>query len=543
MSASADIPAAPQRHPLLELLAIAAPVVATMTSYTVMQFVDKLMVSRIGPDPIYVGAQGNGGLIAFVLISIMMGFVTVINTYVSQNLGAGRPERAPAYAWTGVWMSVFYWALLLVPFALVLPWVFDAIRETPMVADAAVPTVDQARLDEFIRRDSLAVGYGRILLLGAVITMACRAISQYFYGMHKPMVVLFATVAGNITNLVGNSLLIYGPDAPASTGIGVIDSWFAFTAGAAQSFNIPRLGLDGAGYATVLGTCVELTIPLAVFLSPGFNRRFQTLASWRPSLSHMRDIYRIGWPGAIMFGNEMVCWSFFMVYLVGKFGPLHSTAGWIAHQWMSLSFMPTVGISVAATATIGKCMGMKRPDLAAQRAWLSLGLAVTYMTLCGICFVLFRREMVGLFVQQATPAADATLLIALGSQFLVAVAAFQFFDGIAMSLSGALRGAGDTRWPGVVTVLLSWTVIVGGGLAFVEFAPHLGSLGPWIAAAVYITLLAIAVLYRWTGGKWKSINLLGDSAAVTQIEAKPGDPTIASPAAPDARESEDRIRA
>ena len=45
-----------QRSPLVELLAIAAPVVATMTSYTLMQFVDKLMVSRIGPDPIYVGA-------------------------------------------------------------------------------------------------------------------------------------------------------------------------------------------------------------------------------------------------------------------------------------------------------------------------------------------------------------------------------------------------------------------------------------------------------------------------------------------------------
>ena len=55
-----------------------------------------------------------------------------------------------------------------------------------------------------------------------------------------------------------------------------------------------------------------------------------------------------------MFGNEMVCWGFFMVHLVSGFGPQHASAGWIAHQYMSLSFMPAVGISVACTAIVGK---------------------------------------------------------------------------------------------------------------------------------------------------------------------------------------------
>ena len=87
---------------LRELLVVAVPSIATMVSFTSMQFVDKLMVSRIGPDPVYVGAQGNGGLAAFVPVSVAMGILTVINTYVSQNLGAGRPERSPAYA---CWIS------------------------------------------------------------------------------------------------------------------------------------------------------------------------------------------------------------------------------------------------------------------------------------------------------------------------------------------------------------------------------------------------------------------------------------------------------
>ncbi len=110
----------------------------------------------------------------------------------------------------------------------------------------------------------------------------------------------------------------------------------------------------GAAVGTVIGTAVEFAIPMAVFLSPAVNRRYRTRAAWRPSPAHLKDLLRIGWPGGLMFGNEMICWGIFMVYLVGMFGPEHSTAGWIAHQWMALSFMPAVGISVATTAIVAE---------------------------------------------------------------------------------------------------------------------------------------------------------------------------------------------
>ncbi|MFN7022091.1 MAG: MATE family efflux transporter [Phycisphaerales bacterium] len=509
------------RHPLLEMALIAAPVVATMTSYTLMQFVDKLMVSRIGPDPIYVGAQGNGGLAAFVLMSIMMGFITVINTYVSQNLGAGRPERAPAYVWTGMWMAAAFWLAVLVPFALALPWIFELMR-----GSAPAETISTAaRQAEALRRDSMAAEYARILLFGSVITLAARAIAQYFYGMHRPMVVLLATLTGNLANIAANSVLIYGPRAPEPTGLPWLDAWFNACAGLSASLNIPAMGINGAAYGTVLGTVFELAIPMALFLSPAFNRRFRTLAPWRPSLPHARDLYRIGWPGALMFGNEMICWSFFMVYLVGTFGALHSTAGWIAHQWMSLSFMPTVGISVAITATVGKALGARRPDLAAQRARQGLTIAVAYMSLCGIAFVLLRRSLVEMFIPESASPDAAAEILRLGAGFLIAAAAFQFFDGVAMSLSGALRGAGDTRWVGVVTLLLSWTLIVAGGLFMVRAFPRLQSLGPWIAAAAYIIVLALAILYRWRSGKWRTMRL------VAHDDPPPAQPALAATAA------------
>lgn len=78
-------------HPLREMLKIAFPAVLTMTSVTAMQFVDKLFVTKLGPDAL--AAAGNGGVAAFFLMATVMGVLGIINTYVSQNLGAGRRMR------------------------------------------------------------------------------------------------------------------------------------------------------------------------------------------------------------------------------------------------------------------------------------------------------------------------------------------------------------------------------------------------------------------------------------------------------------------
>jgi MATE family multidrug resistance protein len=462
--------AAPAVSPMAELLRIAGPTVATMTSYTLMQFVDKWMVSRIGPDPVYVGAQGNGGLAAFVPISIAMGLLTIINTYVSQNMGAGRPQRGPAYAWNGLWIAAAYWLVLLVPYGVLLPRVFAA---TGMDAE-------QARL---------GATYGQILVFGSILTMWTRAVSQFFYGMHRAGIVMIAGIAANVINLGLNYLLIFG------------------------QFGLPRMGVAGSAIGTVIATGVELAIPMAFFLSTRLNALYQTRSQWRLSRRHLRELLTLGWPAGLMFGNEMVCWGYFMVYLVSHFGREHATAGWIAHQYMSLSFMPAVGISVACTAVVGKYMGAGRPDLAERRAWLALKLAMAYMLACGVVFVLFRADLVRLFIQSDTPPATAAELVRLGSMFLIATAAFQAFDAIAMTTSGALRGAGDTVVPGVLTLVLSWTVIVGGGTLIIHVRPELESLGPWISAAAYIVLLSLLLLSRFLSGRWKTRRLIEPPAA------------------------------
>jgi MATE family multidrug resistance protein len=116
--------------------------------------------------------------------------------------------------------------------------------------------------------------------------------------------------------------------------------------------------------------------------------------------------------------------------------------------------------------------------------------------------------LIGVFVERHTDPVTTANLVRLGSSFLIATAAFQLFDAVAMTISGALRGAGDTVVPGLMTLLASWSVIVGGGFAFVTYAPGLSSLGPWIAAAAYIATLCLLLLSRFLSGKWKLIRLV-----------------------------------
>lgn len=510
-SAAPTVPADAERFmpALREVCALAWPTVLTMTSYTIMHFVDRLMVGRVGP--LEVAAQGNGGIWAFTPISILLGVVTMINTFVSQNLGAGTPERGARFAWNGLWLSVIFWLVVLIPMAFGIEGLFARMY-------------DPARIDRLDEMLPMQTSYAQILLWGAVITLGARAISQFFYGLHRPMVVTWSTIAGNIVNVLANFVLIFGERGLPELGLPGIPG-------------TPALGVTGAAIGTVIGTSVEFVLPMIVFLGPKLSRELRTRADWRPDFAAMRSLLRLGWPNAAQYGNELICWSIFMTVLVGMFGTNHLAAGWIALAFMHLSFMPAIGFSVAATSLVGRYIGAGRPDLAAQRARIAVGVAVVYMTTCAILFVVFRHALVGLFISADTDPAMAAEVARIGAMLLICAAVFQTFDAFGLVYSGALRGAGDTVFPGMLVMVLSWLLIVGGGWLAIALAPGLESLGPWIAAAIYISVTGVALAVRFESGRWKRIRLIpvpGAAAAVTTTAVEPGAPVPALVGAADA---------
>lgn len=488
------------------MLKIAIPSVATMTSYTIMAFVDKLMVKDIGEDPVYIAAQSNGSMFVWMFMAYVLGMNGVINSFVSQNLGAGKSERGAAYVWNGLWIGLLYFILLMAPMYWVIPSLFA--KDWMFGSDAQLAT--------------LSSDYAQIVLLGGVFVIAARSLHHYFYGMHRANVVLISAVVGNITNMLVNLLLIFGDE-----GMPVSDGWFGTVVGSvtqpiaslAGSLGIEPMGIKGAAIGTVLGSAAEFVIPFLLFMSPRYARLFGTRKAWKASAKCIKDLFRVGaWPG-FMFLNEMGCWTILMVKLVPMGGEavgddpvLHNTVGWIALQYMHLSFMPAVGISIATQAMVGKAMGMRRPDIALARTMLAMKITLGYMGLCALCFVVFREPLIEMFINKGTAPEERARLVEIGVQIMIAAAVFQVFDAVAITLTGALRGAGDTVWPGVLTIILSWVCIPGVGLALIWLMPQLGSIGPWIGASLYIILLGLGLLFRFMGGKWKTMTLVDPDA-------------------------------
>jgi len=447
-----------------------------MASYTVMQFVDSLMVAQVGP--LEVAAQGNGGIWSFTLLAFLFGVVTMVNSFVAQADGAQRPRDAARYGWAGLWFALFAWIVLCVPYAFILPLVFRQMGHEPALVE-------------------LESSYAQVLLLGGIASLGGKAMSSFFFGIHRPKLIALGALIGNVVNIGLNYVLIYGEIGLPRFGLPGVPG-------------VTPLGVTGAAIATVIGTAVELSVPLSVFLSKRMHERYGIGHAWRFDWTALKELIKVGAPNGLAFGNEIVCWALFMSWLVGKFGTLHLTAGWITLRYMHLSFMPAVGFSVAATTLVGKYVGAGLPDIAAQRARLTVAIALVYMTVCGVAMGVFRHQLIAFFALGAGTEPEAAVeIVRIGGWMMICAAVFQTFDAIGLVYSGGLRGAGDTVFSGLVTFGLAWSLIVGLGYLLAIQKPEWESFGPWLASSAYIIALGLAMAWRFESGAWKGKRLVG----------------------------------
>jgi len=170
----------------LEVLRMSWPASLTMLNTTVIKFVDGLMVSRVGPAPF--SAQFLAGMSAFIPEALVIGILTVVNTYVAQNFGARRYTRAGQYAWAGIMVALAA-AVLILPLALLGGRMFGALGHEERLLEAM---------------------YFRYMILSVLVTLPTRVLEQFFFGIGRPRVVLAASVVANGLNVAINYVLIFG---------------------------------------------------------------------------------------------------------------------------------------------------------------------------------------------------------------------------------------------------------------------------------------------------------------------------------------------
>ena len=443
-----------QRQMALRLLVLAAPIIATNISRTAMSFIDFVMVSELGTDA--QAAVMPAGLVLQCVIAFGVGTMAAVNTYASQSLGRGRLSDCSAYAWQGLYLSLILGVLALPAWFAVEPF-FTWVDHGPKV----VP---------------LQVVYAQIGIFGIGPTIAAAALAHFFTGVHKPGVGLVSVLISNLLNVAANYALIFG------------------------HWGFPKMGIAGAAWGTLAAVLCQMLILLCWWMLPAFGARFGAWHTWRPNGARLKGLLLVGLPVGGQFSVDLLTWTIYTLFLIGQFGKEQLAANNICFKFLEISFMPAVGLGMALTATIGKAIGQGRRDLA--RMYVRLGMIFTssYMGVVGIAMILFRHELPGLLTQDESVLAWAAPMMILGG-------CFQVFDGMTIVFNGALRGAGDTAWPAVATVVCAAVVLLGGGYLLALVFPAWGCLGPWMMATLYIIVLGTILWARFASGRWERVVL------------------------------------
>jgi len=441
----------------VQLLILAGPMIGAMMSRTVMSFVDFAMVSQLGAEA--QAAIMPAGILLFCVIGFGMGLVTAVNTYVSQSLGRNRPRECSIYNWQGFYLS------LAMGVACLPCWWF-------------VPTLfSWFGHDEQVQ--ALEVAYTQIGLFGIAPGIAAMSLSNFFNGIHRPIIGFVATVIGNLFNILANYVLIFG------------------------NWGFEPMGISGASLATVLASVLSVSVMIGWLATPHYRNMFGSFKTLRPSLRHLKDLLRTGTPSGLHFLSDIFSWMIFTNVIVGRFGTVHLAANNTAFKYMELSFMPAVGLSGALTAAVGRCIGQRRHDNARKFVMAGFCITMSYMGLVGIAMFVLRYPLMQILTSDDE-------VVYWGTRVLICAAVFQVFDAMNLTFGGALRGAGDTTFPAVASFVISVFVLLGGSFFIAHRWPELGSIGPWIAATLNCVLIGLALMARYYLGPWERLNLIED---------------------------------
>jgi MATE family multidrug resistance protein len=440
-----------------EIVTLATPVVISKLSFTAMGLVDTAMVGRLGA--LSQGAVGLAHTWIFTLGVLGLGLLGVVNTFVAQHHGARQPEECGRVLGQGLRLA------LLVGGA------------TMALLYASVPALGWMGLGAGVA--DLGGVYMSCRLIGFPAVLGYWVYNGYLEGLGHTRQPMLVAVAANAVNILLDWLLIFGPGP------------------------FPAMGVAGAGLATALSNLSMLACFAWLVHRRGSTYRQRYGAELvREPLDRGRALamLRVGWPMGLQFFMEVGAYMVFAV-MIGWLGAAALAANQVTMRLLSISFMTTWGIGVAATTLVGRYLGAGRPELAAAagRRTLVLGLAVT--GLCALAFLSLASPLTRLFSSDAEVLRLAVLL-------LPVAALFQVFDGVNMVSYGALRGAGDTRWPMWAVAGMSW--LVGVPLVWwLGIHSGLGVRGAWLGMLAMVAGLATLLWARFQRGHWMRGRLVG----------------------------------
>ena len=275
---------------------------------------------------------------------------------------------------------------------------------------------------------------------------------------------------------------------------------------------LPALGWQGVAIGTSIGFALGGVLVFSLLLRGRSGLALQW-SLMRPDGDLIRKLLWIGLPGGADMLSVIACQLWF-VAIINRLGDLAAAAHGVAIGIESAAFLPGVAFQMAAATLAGQYLGAKNYRKAMRSVILACLVGGGLMVAAGAVFYWQSERLPHLFL-----AASHTDVAAMTTPLLKIVALAMPALAVTMILSGALRGAGDTRWPLVFSMigLLGVRLPLAYWLAFdslclpgtdIELAGWgLGVAGAWYAMAADLSVRAVLIAYRFLSGSWQRVEV------------------------------------
>lgn len=362
---------------------------------------DLIMVGRI--SAFAVAAVGLG-LQSLMFLFAMLSLLHIgTSALLSRFVGAGQMKRAS----TG--LSTLLHFVLYISFPLMLFWYFFASNIYVWFGTEA----EVIRLgEEYVQTLTWMLPF---VLAKLVFVTALNSAGD----TKTPMQIKIASIA---LNVFLNYLLIFG------------------------NYGFPQLGVMGAAVGTVIVNILEMIVYMVLYL------RGKTLyiPAWHYSRSLLKRALKVGIPAS--FERSLTFGSFMLfTVIIAQFGTEVLAGYQIGLRVEGLAFMPGIGFTIAAMALMGQGLGAKKPEQSREDVILVLKYTVGFMFFLSFFMIFTPEKIVWLFTDDAQTIEEASLYLRIVGLSQIPLA-YNFV------LSGALRGAGDTKRTLKINLISVWLV-------------------------------------------------------------------------------------
>lgn len=318
--------------------------------------------------------------------------------------------------------------------------------------------------------------YFRILMMGIFFNAMSLTINAAQRGAGNTKISMRSNLTANLVNLVLNYFLING-------------HWI-----------FPKWGVAGAAVATSTGYFVAFCMSFYSICHRDESRFLSIFskASWKWELTTLKAVYKVS-SSAVVEQFFMRVGFFLYAKIVANLGTTDFATHQVCMNIMSISFGFGDGFNVASSSLVGQSLGAKRPDMARLYASINQRMAVICSSVLALILIVFRYNILGLF-------SDDPAVIHNGGILLIMIACVTHAQTSQVIISGSLRGAGDTRFVAICSMI---------SIAFIRplsawaltYPLGLGLIGAWISVLVDQYLRLLLFFMRFKGGEWTKIEL------------------------------------